>query len=185
MRPETAPFRLAEIQDASELTRLIQSAYRGDSSRQGWTTEADLLDGQRVDEAQVLEVITDPQSLLLVLPDADGILACCQLESRADSVVYFGMFAVRPGAQGGGVGRLMIAEAQRLARKTLGATAMEMTVIAQRDELISWYERLGFRRTGETRPFPYGELRFGAPRRDDLHFVVLRRDLSSVTEDTV
>ncbi|SDJ45946.1 Ribosomal protein S18 acetylase RimI [Frankineae bacterium MT45] len=176
-RPQTAPFRLAAPPDAAELTTLIESAYRGASSREGWTTEADLLGGQRVDEAQVLQVINDPESLLLVLPDADGLLACCQLERRRDGIVYFGMFAVRPGSQGAGVGRQVMAEAQRLARTSFGATAMEMTVIAQRSELIEWYERLGFRRTGETRPFPYGEPRFGDPKRDDLHFVVLHRDL--------
>lgn len=177
VRADVNRFRLATPADADGLTALIQSAYRGDSSRQGWTTEADLLDGQRTDRAQVLEVMSDPRSMLLVLPDEHGLLACCQLENRDAGVAYFGMFAVRPGAQGGGVGSAMLAEAQRRVRAVFGSVAMEMRVIGQRAELIAWYERLGFVRTGRTEPFPYGQPRFGQPKRDDLHFVVLRRSL--------
>jgi GNAT superfamily N-acetyltransferase len=173
----TTTTRLATPEDAPELAMLIHSAYRGDSSRQGWTTEADLLDGQRIDVDQVLAVIADPNSAMLVLPDDRGVLACCQLENRGAGLAYFGMFAVRPGRQGGGVGRRVMAEAQREARVSFGASAMELTVIGQRTELIAWYERLGFVRTGQTRPFPYGQVQFGVPQRGDLHFVVLRKEL--------
>lgn len=176
-RGRAGRFRLATTGDARELAALIHSAYRGESSREGWTTEADLLDGQRVDVDQVLDVIGDPRSMLLVLPDEHGLLACCHLEHRDAGVAYFGMFAVRPGAQGGGVGRAMMVEAQRRVQAVFGSVAMEMQVIGQRVELIAWYERLGFVRTGQTAPFPYGQPRFGRPTRDDLHFVVLRRSL--------
>lgn len=174
-------FRPAVSEDAPTIAALIHSAYRGDSSRQGWTTEADLLDGPRVDAAQVLALIADPSSTVLVLSDEYGILACCQLEDRRTELAYFGMFAVRPGFQGGGVGRRVMDEAFRIAQESFGATAMEMTVIAQRAELIAWYERLGFVRTGEKRPFPYGRPEFGTPQRNDLHFVVLRRELATQT----
>lgn len=105
--------------------------------------------------------------------------ACCQVDRRDDGVAYFGMFAVRPDTQGGGVGGELLAEAERYAREEYGATRLEMTVISQRSELIAWYERRGYRRTGETRAFPYGDERFGIPRRDDLHFVVLAKPLVS------
>ena len=89
-------------------------------------------------------MIADPRSMLLVMPDEHGLLACCQLEDRGDGLAYFGMFAVRPGFQGSGVGRRVMAEAERRVRESFGATAMEMTVIAQRAELLAWYERLGY-----------------------------------------
>ena len=125
------------------------------------------------------DAINADASVLLLTVDGDGRLtACCHLEWRGGGVVYFGMFAVRPGQQGTGVGGKLLTQAEDYARTDYGATSMEMTVIAQRHELIAWYERRGYRRTGETRPFPYGDARFGVPRRDDLHFVVLEKSLS-------
>lgn len=171
-------FRAARPGDAAEIAALVHSAYRGDTSRQGWTTEADLLDGARISVEQVTDVIGDPHSIVLVLFDAGGLLACCHVEDRGDGLAYFGMFAVRPGSQGGGVGSRTVAQAQLLARESFGAQRMELTVIGRRRELIAWYERLGFSPTGETRPFPYGDERFGVPRVDDLHFVVLSKNLN-------
>jgi GNAT superfamily N-acetyltransferase len=92
-------------------------------------------------------------------------------------VAYFGMFAVRPGRQGRGLGRAVLAEAQRLARAEWHATRMEMTVIRQRLDLIAWYARLGYQPTGATEPFPYGDERYGRPTRPDLEFVVLAKPL--------
>ena len=169
--------RVAGPADVDELVQLIESAYRGESSRAGWTTEADLLDGQRVDSAAVAEVLASSQSVLLVVTDDTGLLGCCQLTDRGDGVADFGMFAVRPTRQGAGIGRVLLTEASRYGQRVFGATAMEMKVIAQRTDLIGWYERLGFVRTGQTLPFPYGQPRFGLPRRDDLYFIVLRRSL--------
>jgi ribosomal protein S18 acetylase RimI-like enzyme len=91
---------------------------------------------------------------------------------------YFGMFAVDPELQGGGLGKTVLAEAERIAREQWQCGAMRMTVIEQRAELIAWYERRGYRRTGEYQPFPYGDERFGIPRRDDLRFEVLLKEFS-------
>ena len=163
------------------IVALVESSYRGEASRAGWTTEADLLDGQRTDAEAVTEAVVADSSVVLLSVDGAGVIqACCQLERRAGSVAYFGMFAVRPGAQGGGLGSALLIAAEDLVRTEFGATSMEMTVIAQRDELIAWYERRDYRRTGETRPFPYGDERFGIPRREDLHFVVLSKPLRRV-----
>jgi ribosomal protein S18 acetylase RimI-like enzyme len=176
-------FRPATVHDVSAVVDLVESAYRGESSRAGWTTEADLLDGIRTDAPRVEAVIADPRSvLLLALPqgygaaDEDPIVACCHLRDDGGRA-YFGLFAVRPDAQGGGIGRAMIAEAQRLAMAQWGAAEMWMTVIGQRLDLIAWYQRLGFELTGETQPFPYGDERFGRPRRPDLAFAVLTKAL--------
>jgi len=168
-------FRDATPADVDAVVALVESAYRGESSRGGWTTEADLLDGRRTDPDGVRAVIEGPGSRMLVAERDGELVACCQLERRGD-VGYFGMFAVRPGLQGGGVGRAVLAEAERLAREG-GAHELHMSVIVQREELIAYYERRGYRRTGELSPFPYGEERFGRPQRDDLAFELLVKAL--------
>ncbi|GGP80828.1 GNAT family N-acetyltransferase [Streptomyces sindenensis] len=169
-------FRDATEADVPALVVLIESAYRGDSSRAGWTTEADILQGQRTDEQGVRDVIDAPASRLIAVERGGELVACCQLEHRGDAA-YFGMFAVRPGLQGGGLGKLIIAEAERTAKAGWDVGEMHMTVISVRDDLIAWYERRGYRRTGSLTPFPYGDERFGIPQRDDLFFELLVKSI--------
>ncbi|MGA5730145.1 GNAT family N-acetyltransferase [Streptomyces seoulensis] len=177
METPTGPtFRDATDADVDALVALVESAYRGDASRAGWTTEADILDGQRTDPEGVRQVIKTPDSRLLVVEREGRIVACCQLEHRG-AHAYFGMFAVSPTVQGAGLGKTVLAEAERQARADWGVTEMHMTVISVRDDLIGWYERRGYRRTGETTPFPYGDERFGIPRRPDLCFELLVKPL--------
>jgi ribosomal protein S18 acetylase RimI-like enzyme len=171
--------RAADAADVPAIVELVESAYRGDASRAGWTTEADLLDGQRTDVDVVTLTIASQTSVVLLAVAEDGaLLACCQLDAHDDGVCHFGMFAVRPMLQGGGVGRELLDRAEAYARDRFAASTMQMAVIAQRAELIAWYERRGYARTGETQPFPYGDERFGLPRIDDLHFVVLEKSLT-------
>ncbi|WP_377272488.1 GNAT family N-acetyltransferase [Peterkaempfera sp. SMS 1(5)a] len=173
--PDSAlTFRDAEPADIPAVVALVESAYRGGST--GWTTESHLLGGQRTDPDGVAEVIAAADSRLLAVEWDGELLACCQLERRG-ATAYFGMFSVRPDRQGGGIGRAVLDEAERIARTQWGATAMEMTVIVQREDLIAWYERRGYRRTGEMLPFPYGDERFGVPRRPDLRFERLVKPL--------
>ncbi|MEO6801416.1 MAG: GNAT family N-acetyltransferase [Rhodanobacter sp.] len=173
-------FRRAVAADVPAIVALVESAYRGESGLRGWTTESHLLDGQRTDAADVAALIARPDSRIL-LAERDGQLkASCHVE-RQGSAGYFGMFAVDPGEQGSGLGKQALAEAERLARDEWQCRAMRMTVIVQREELIAWYERRGYRRTGEYQPFPYGNERFGIPRRDDLRFEVLLKDFAVVT----
>ena len=174
------PPRPATDDDVPAVVGLVQSAYRGDASRAGWTTEADLLDGQRADDAMVRGLLAAPGSTVLVVDagpaEGAGLLACCHVQERPDGTCYVGMLAVRPDAQARGLGRAMLEAAEARARAA-GAQRLEMTVIAQRAELIAWYERLGFVDTGERSPFPYGDERFGQPRRADLEFRHLARPL--------
>jgi ribosomal protein S18 acetylase RimI-like enzyme len=173
-------FRLAAERDVPAIVGLIESAYRGEGSREGWTTEEHLLGGQRTDPDAVLAVVRAPDSAML-LAESEGTLAgCCQVQRRAAGEAYFGMFSVDPGRQGQGWGGEILTEAERRARDEWGARRMVMTVLAQRPELIAWYERRGYRRTGETRPFPYGNARFGIPKRPDLSFDVLSKSLAPI-----
>ncbi|WP_106970392.1 GNAT family N-acetyltransferase [Kitasatospora phosalacinea] len=174
--PAEPVFRTAEARDVPALVALVESAYRGESSRVGWTTEAHLLEGQRTDGAAVAELLGRPGSVVLVVERNGVLVGCCHVERRGGAA-YFGMFSVSPALQGGGLGRRVLARAEEWARAEWGSTAMEMTVIEQRADLIAWYERRGFARTGEFEPFPYGDERFGVPLRSDLRFVKLAKPL--------
>lgn len=173
---EQVSFRAASVDDIPALLPLVTSAYRGDSSRQGWTTEADILDGNRI-VPEVLEAdILRPRSRILVAEQSGRMVACAHVCDEA-GVGYFGMFAVRPDLQNAGIGRLVLAEAERVAREDWQLPTMRMTVIDLREELIAWYVRRGYRRTGIKKPFPATDPRFGLPRRDDLRFEVLEKPL--------
>jgi N-acetylglutamate synthase-like GNAT family acetyltransferase len=170
--------RVATVNDAPFINLLVNSAYRGASSQAGWSTEADLLDGQRTDVDQVLETIAAPGNVILVHEQDGTIVACVHLE-RTGAECYLGMLTVRPTLQSQGVGRRLLASAEQWAVEHWRSRAVHMTVITLREELIAWYERRGYRRTGVQKPFPYGDERFGLPRRPDLVFEVLRKDLSA------
>lgn len=172
----TLRFRGATAADVDAVVALVESAYRGDASRVGWTTEADFLDGRRTGADDVLAQIARPRSRILLAERGSELLACAHV-AQEDGAGYFGMFSVRPGLQNGGIGKAVLAEAERIAREEWELPGMRMTVIDIRDELIAWYERRGYRRTGITKPFPYGDARFGIPKRDDLRFEILEKKL--------
>ncbi|QTN19273.1 GNAT family N-acetyltransferase [Brevundimonas sp. AJA228-03] len=169
--------RISTLDDLPALHRLIERAYRGETAKVGWTNEADLLDGQRTDVEELTEILTDPARIMLLAEDAGAMVACLQLVDEGGGTAYLGMLSVEPELQAGGLGRFMIAAAEAEAVARFGADTMRMTVIRQRPELIAWYERRGYVRTGETEPFPLSDERFGLPRRQDLEFVVLAKGL--------
>ncbi len=164
-------IRTATPDDVPALHALVERAYRGPASRAGWTHEADFLTGPRTDAATLARGIVDPAQTFLLAVPTDAIAACVAVSDRGDGVAYLGMLAVEPTGQANGLGRTMIAAAEDYARR-LGATRMEMTVVDSRAALIAWYERRGYARTGEARPFP-PELLEGAP----LAFIVLAKEL--------
>jgi len=150
------------------------------ASQKGWTSEADFVGGDRIDQSGVCELIAAPNSMMLILTDGMSVVACCQLEARGHGTVYFGTFAVDPGAQARGVGRRVLAEAERIAATRYGATTLKISVLAPQNQLISYYERQGFHRTSETGPFPSDPI-FARPLVDDLYFVLLEKDLTTGT----
>jgi GNAT superfamily N-acetyltransferase len=169
----------ATAADLPAIADLVNSAYRGEISRQGWTTEADYLDGQRTDAAILARDLAETGgAVVLTLREAPGgdLLGTVWLEPAEAGVWYLGMLTVRPDIQDRQLGRTLLAGAEAHAAG-LGAMRVRMTVVGVRDTLIAWYERRGYALTGERRPFPYGDERFGQPRREDLDFVVLEKAL--------
>jgi GNAT superfamily N-acetyltransferase len=166
----------ATSEDLPALHALVESAYRGASARRGWSHEADLLEGQRTDLAALAAMIDDPAQHLLAFRDNDVLRACVAVTDKGDGLAYLGMLTVDPHRQAAGLGRLILAAAEDHAA-AFGARRVEMTVIAQRAELIAWYQRRGYTLTGEQRPFPHGDPRFGLPKREDLVFVVMEKAL--------
>ena len=170
-------IRDAVAADIPALHTLIESAYRGETSRAGWTTEADLLDGQRTDPEDLSDILADPKQTLLSAWRGDEPVGCILIADRGVGTGYFGMLSVSPTLQGGGLGRRLVEAAQAALADRFGARRVRISVFPQRETLIGWYERLGYRLTGDTLPFPYGNPRFGLPLRDDLYFLVMERAL--------
>ncbi len=167
-------FRKAGTADVPLIAALVNSAYRGDSSRAGWTTEADLISGERigVDEVQGL-LEAEGSKMLLCLLGGD-IIGTVHLKQTDAESAYLGLFVVKPALQNGGIGKQFIHEAERVAQGTFGITRIWMTVITMRPELIAYYERRGYRRSGELKPFPK-EAGAGVPTVENLQLAVLEK----------
>ena len=155
--------------DAPALKALLEAAYRGDSARQGWNHEADILDDERTAPGEVEALLADPAVTILTARKGKSLLGCVAVTRMGASLGYLGMLCVSPTLQSSGLGRRLLDAAEDHAR-ALGIAAMEMTVIDSRAALIAWYERRGYVRTGETRPFP-------VLRDPPVTFVVLEKPL--------
>lgn len=170
-------FRPATAADLPALVALVEAAYRSEESRDGWTTETDLVGGPRADEAMLLADIERPGSQI-ILAERDGTLVgCAHVTQISPTGAYFGLFAVRPSEQGNGVGRQVLTEAERVAREDWQLATLEMTVLDVRTELLAYYERRGFRPTGEYQPFPPLGVDSVVVLHEGLKLVVLRKEL--------
>ena len=170
------PIMIADEKDILSLVALMDNAYRGENSKLGWTSEADLFIGnKRTDEITVANLIKRPGSVFLKYLNEEGILEGCVLLHKKDNRIYLGMFSVSPIAQGKGIGKKLLAAADDYARE-YNCTSIYMTVITVREELIAWYERNGYQKTGKLLPFPVDE-RFGIPTQP-LEMLVLEKHLS-------
>jgi GNAT superfamily N-acetyltransferase len=151
-------FYKADLVDAEAVVKLINSAYRGEISRKGWTTEADLIDGLRTTTAEISKIInrTDAFILIGVLEHEIVATICCERQNIADKyTAHFGMIAVKPSLQNKGYGKDIINAAETMTRREWRVAGFHMTVISLRQELIAFYERLGYTRTGEFQDFPH------------------------------
>jgi ribosomal protein S18 acetylase RimI-like enzyme len=158
--------------DIPALNKLVNSAYRGETSKKGWTTEADLLDGIRTDPEALEDMMEQPGAVILKCTDSTGALRGCVFLRKTDKQLYLGMLTVLPELQGSGVGKQLLKASEAYAREQ-GCDRIVMSVISVRRELIAWYERKGYRATGEKRPFPT-DPRFGIPKQE-LEFVIMEK----------
>jgi ribosomal protein S18 acetylase RimI-like enzyme len=172
---QTIEFKTAGFEDLPVLELLINSAYRGESSKAGWTTEADLLEGIRTDQEGLRELVERPGSVILTAIQNQRIIGCVNLQKMGNRL-YLGMLTVSPQIQARGIGKELLKASEAYAINH-GCQSVIMTVISVRTELIEWYERRGYHFTGERQPFPSGNPRFGIPLQD-LEFVVMEKRFS-------
>lgn len=171
----TIVYRHATISDIPQIVSLVNAAYRGDTSRLGWTTEADILGGQRTDAEEIAHLIAAQDSLILLCVKSDEAVGTAHLKKSANGA-YLGMFTIKPSLQSQGIGKQFLAAAEQTAQQHWNASMITMSVITRRHELIAYYERRGYRRTGRYGEFP-NDPRFGLPKVAGLQFEYLEKCL--------
>ena len=164
----------ATLQDIPALTILINSAYRGETSKKGWTTEANLLEGKRTNEEELTETLLDPKNTILKFTDNNTIIGSVLLIEK-EHQLYLGMLTVSPELQNSGIGKKLLAEAENHA-KALGLSSIIMTVISVREELVAWYKRHGYVDTGEREAFPESEIHVTISE-NPLEFIYLEKKI--------
>ena len=169
---------IATVVDATPLADLVNAAYRGTGGHYGWTHEAELIAGNRASTRDVATLIDDSSATVLIRrgDKPPALLGCVAVEMNNADRCTISMLAIAPEHQAAGLGRALLADAEQFAASK-GATIAKITVVQQREALIAWYERRGYRRTGALEAFPYGDDSVGMPMRDDLGFVVLEKNL--------
>lgn len=171
-------FNAATAADVPELVLLMNRAYRGEAARSGWTHEADLLEGERTNAGQLTAILQQSETLLLKGTDGNGsIRACVLLQKKPDHTLYLGMLTVDPQWQNSGIGKQLLQLAEVHARKT-GCSAITVTVLTDRTELIAWYRRHGYEPKGSEIPFP-NDTSAGIPLKP-LTFITLQKKVSNL-----
>lgn len=175
----TISLRMAEEADLPAIVAVMNAAFRGDAEERGWSVESGYISGDRTSVPLLREEIAGGARYLFARDEATlDVQGCVSLQAIAPERWYLGSLTVAPALQNTGFGRKLLRAAEEFAADR-GARSIEMTVVNVRDALIAWYERRGYRLTGETRPFPYGDNRYGRPMRTDLKFVVLERQVGA------
>jgi ribosomal protein S18 acetylase RimI-like enzyme len=165
----------ATAEDVSSLNKLINSGYRGEYSKKGWTTEANILEGSRTNEAELTEIIGDAKNMMLKFTANNQIIGCVLLVEK-EQQLYLGMLTVSPELQNSGLGKKLLLEAEVHAKK-LGLPTITMTVISLREELIDWYKRHGYADTGAREPFPVSDIHISIVEQP-LEFIVLEKKMA-------
>ena len=171
--------------DYAAVVALANLAYRGTGKQDGeadasWNVETGLVEGPRLTEASLREDLAEKPELLVWREEPaepnGALMGTVWMQRRENDVWYLGLLTVRPDVQDRKLGRALLAAAESYAKER-GGRKITMTVLSGRDVLMAWYERRGYRKTGETQPYPYGDGRIGRPLRDDLHFVVMEKEI--------
>jgi GNAT superfamily N-acetyltransferase len=175
-------FEAVNDADVPGIVSLMNRAYRGSGSSAAWNSESSYIAGDRTTESLLrADLLSKPDSSFLkwVDPASGQLSGCVCLEPLAHGIWYLGSLAADPDQQNAGLGKTLLAAAEQWVRER-GGSGIRMTVVNVRDTLIAWYLRRGYRMTGETEAFPYGDDRFGTPLRDDLEFVILEKSLTAM-----
>lgn len=162
-----------------DIAKLVNSAYRGETARQGWTSECDIIDGQRTDPESLLELINTENSYIILLESKQTkeLIGCCHVEkSKSSPHMYLGMLSVSPTLQNQGIGKALLIIAEKYCKR-FGCGAIEMSVISTRTELQDWYKRHGFVVVGDPELFPYDNPKIGIPKVEGLQFDVLVKSI--------
>jgi ribosomal protein S18 acetylase RimI-like enzyme len=165
---------IATLDDISALEKLINSAYRGETSKKGWTTESNLLKGKRITLEELEETIQNKNNTLLKYTKNNQIIGSVLLVNK-ESKLYLGMLTVSPELQNTGIGKILLKEAEVHAL-SIGLPKIVMTVISIRKELIEWYKRHGYEDTGVREPFPLNDTD-AIISKEPLEFIVLEKKL--------
>jgi len=189
-------FRVCALDDVDDVVVFINQAYRGEISAKGWTTESDLLDGQRLDANMAKDIINKQDCEILLLSfhidqvtsnninenekklidhiisindnkKKSFLIATVNPEREVD-LMHLNMLAIHPDLQSFGIGKFMIDSVERNT-KEMNLKKVVLTVISVRKELVAYYERRGYILNGTKHRFPaYDDPRYGIPKRDDL-----------------
>jgi N-acetylglutamate synthase-like GNAT family acetyltransferase len=168
-------FRKAELNDAENVCALVNSVYRGENSKKGWTTEAYMLDGIRIDKESLKKIISKKDNVIILAINEGEIIGCVHLEQKGNRC-HLGMLSVNVNYQDKGIGKKIMEHSEEYAKNEMKCSIMEMKVIGQRKELIDFYIRRGYKITGESEPFLLNT-HFGEPKSSDLYFEYLTKEL--------
>ena len=172
-------LEIPDDRQLSEIVVMMNTAFRATDSDRGWSLDVDYIGGERINHSLLREEIAKGAVYLVARQDETGFIqGCVSLQTTSPDTWYLGSLTVTPALQNSGFGRALLSAAEEYAEKR-GAHIIQIAVVHVRQAPISWYERRGYKKTGETRPFPYGDHRYGTPRRSDLRFVVLEKALSA------
>jgi ribosomal protein S18 acetylase RimI-like enzyme len=182
---QTLHHRKATLSDIPALVALVNGAYRGETGKSAWTSEAAFIGGQRTDENFLTELLKSDDKVVFLAVLKQKIVGCVEVElaCKDQKVSYFGMLSVAVECQQNGIGDYLIRIAENFAITELRANCMKISVISIRKELIAYYERRGYVPTGERKSFPYGDERFGLPERPDLEFKIFSKELAKEKPD--
>lgn len=164
----------ATLEDVPALNKLVNSAYRGESSKKGWTTEANILEGLRTTEQELTETIQNQKNTILKFTEHEQIIGCVLLIEK-EQQLYLGMLTVSPELQNSGMGKKLLLQAE-IHASTLGLPKIVMTVISVREELIAWYKRNGYIDTGGRQPFPASDVHIPISEQP-LEFIMLEKKI--------
>ena len=173
-------FRTANKSDAEAIAQLVNKAYRPETVAAGWTHESDLVSGNRTSVGQVEEVISKRDSVILVGLKDSEIVACVHIE-KDGSYCHIGMLAVNPMLQGAGAGKQMLAHAEKYANESFGSEKFVIVVVSSRSELIAFYLRRGYRKTGTVQDYPLWA-GVGTPKCSNLKTEVLEKQSNPAFE---